>query len=297
MIKKLFLKKISMVWFFLLIVLAAIFFWGFVTSNLILKIPRLPLDANPKTFGHEYESFKIVTEDGVEIEGWFVPAKLKSEKTIVVLHGWGANRSDVLPSTIFLSSDYNMVYFDFRNHGRSGGNSTSLTCLEVKDFLSVVRYLKSEKREISKIIGVFGFSMGGSVAITGSSQVPEIKAVIAESPFSSFNRTVIRFAKLFYGIPSVFVPPTLIATRIRLGFNPEKCSPIYWVDKLSPRPLLLIQGEADQRMPVIEGQSLYDRAGEPKEIWIVPGADHGTIREDQTEQYQSRISQFFRKYL
>ncbi len=286
-----------MIWFFLPIILAAVFFWGFVTSNLIMKIPRLPLDANPKTFGYEYESFKTITEDGVEIEGWFVPAKVKSESSILVLHGWGANRSDVLPSTIFLSSDYNMVYFDFRNHGRSGGHRTSLTCLEVQDFLAVIRYLKYQKMEFAKKLGVFGFSMGGAVAITGSSQVPEIKAVIADSPFASYNRTVVRFAKLFYGIPSFIVPITLAATRMRLGFNPEDCSPIYWVNKLAPRPLFLIQGGSDPRMPISEGQSLYDKAGDPKEIWIVPEADHGTIRQEKSEEYQARIAQFFHRYL
>lgn len=286
-----------MSWVFLVLVLAAVTFWGFVTSNLILKIPRLPLDANPKSFGYEFESFKTLTEDGVEIEGWFVPAKKESKTSILVLHGWGANRSDVLPSTIFLTSDYNMVYFDFRNHGRSGGNKTSLTFLEIKDFLAVVNYLKNKKSPFAQNLGVFGFSMGGSVAISGSYQIPEVKAVIAESPFASFNSTVVRFAKLFYGIPSYFVPMTLVATRLRLGFDPEKYSPIYWVNKLSPRPLLIIQGGADPRMPISEGQSLYDKAGEPKEIWIVPGADHGTIREEKSEEYKTRIAQFFKRYL
>ncbi len=286
-----------MFWFFFILILSAILFWGYVTSNLILKIPRLPLDSNPKTFGHDYELFKVTTDDGVELEGWFIPCKKNSQTTIVVLHGWGANRSDVLASTLFLNADYNMVYFDFRNHGRSGGSKTSLSCLEVQDFLTVIRYLKYQKSEYAKEMGVYGFSMGGAIAITGSSQVREVKAVIAESPFSSFDHIVTRYAKIFYGIPSYLVPITLTFARIRLGFNPEKCAPIHWIDKLSPRPFFLIQGGNDLRMPVSEGQALYDKAGEPKEIWTVAGADHGTIRQDFADQYQHRIHAFFNRYL
>ncbi|MBI3012598.1 MAG: alpha/beta fold hydrolase [Elusimicrobia bacterium] len=291
------MHPIPMILVFPILFILLIIFWGFVTSNLILKIPRAPLDFNPKSFGFEFESFKTLTEDGIEIDGWFIPSKNKSQKTILVLHGWGANRSDAVSSTIFLAQNHNLVYFDFRNHGRSGGNKTSLTCLEIKDFESVVRYLKSQKPDQVKSLGIFGFSMGGAVAISGAAKIPEIQAVIAESPFASYKKSVYRFAKLFYGIPAIIVPITLYFARWRLGFDPEDCSPIYHVHKLSPRPLLIIQGGNDPRMPVSEGQSLYDKAGEPKEIWVVPGADHGGIHENDPKEYQRKILEFYKKWL
>lgn len=286
-----------MVWSIPFLILFILTLWGFVSSNLIVKMPKNTLDFNPKSLGYEFESFRCSTEDKIEIAGWFVPAKTKTNCTILVLHGWGANRSDAFPATTFLAQKYNLAYFDFRNHGRSGGNRTSLTCLEIKDFLAVVKFLRKEKKELCENIGVFGFSMGGSVAISGSVEMPEIKAVIAESPFSSYNETVARFAKIFYGIPKFMVPPTLWFTRMRLSFDPEKCSPIYHISKIAPRPIFIIQGGGDIRMPVAEGEALYHAAKEPKEIWVVPGADHGAIQETTPDEYKKRILNFFEKWM
>ena len=58
---------------------------------------------------------------------------------------------------------------------------------------------------------------------------------------------------------------------------------------------MIIQGGNDLRMPVKEGQALYDRAREPKELWIVPETDHGAIFEKNPEEYQKKILDFFDK--
>lgn len=286
-----------MIWSLPFLLLLALFLWGIISSNLILKIQRNTLDFNPRSFGYEYESFRTLTEDGVRIDGWFVPCKNKSKSTIIVLHGWGANRSDVIPSTIFLCEKYNLAYFDFRNHGLSGGHITSLTCLEIKDFVSVAHFLKKEKKEFCQNLGIFGFSMGASVAISGSVRIKEVNAIVAESPFSSYNETIIRFAKLFFGIPKITVPFTLWFARMRLGFDPQQCSPIYSISQIAPRPILIIQAGSDVRMPVSEGQKLYELAGEPKELWVIPDADHGDVHEVVGKEYDERILNFFQKWM
>ena len=47
------------------------------------------------------------------------------------------------------------------------------------------------------------------------------------------------------------------------------------VGELAPKPLLLIHGGADTILPHESSQALYDRAGEPKTIRILPGVGHG----------------------
>jgi len=286
-----------MIWAALALVAAGAVIWGVASSNLILKNERSPLDFSPESFGREFETFTVLTDDEVRVEGWLVRCKRPSESLIVVMHGWGANRADVLPSTLFLGESYNLAYFDFRNHGRSGGNVTSLGCLEIKDFESVVRYLLDERGPLAQKLGVFGFSMGGSIALAGAPGIPEIRAVVAESPFSSFNDTVERFAGLFYGIPRWVTPLTLLFARIRLGFDPETCSPIRRVAAISPRPVFLIQSGNDLRMPPSEGKKLFEAAGEPKELWTVPESDHGEASEKSPEEYRKRILSFYEKWL
>ena len=296
-LKRILNRPVPMIWTIPFLLIFVVVLWGYLSSNLIMKIPRAPTEAIPRTFGYEFEPFSVQSEDDIPLEGWFVPAKKRSSTTLFVLHGWGANRSDVLPSTIFLGEHYNLVYFDFRNHGVSGGEESSLTCSEMKDFIAVVKYTKLNRAPMCRQMAVFGFSMGASVAIVGSTKLPDMQAVVAESPFASFNEIVSRFAERFYGIPRFIVPLTLIFTRMRLGFDPEECAPLYHVAKLSPRPLFIIQAASDASMPVSEGQGIYETAKEPKEIWIVPNADHGEVFEKTGVEYQKRILAFYQKWL
>jgi dipeptidyl aminopeptidase/acylaminoacyl peptidase len=63
-------------------------------------------------------------------------------------------------------------------------------------------------------------------------------------------------------IPLEFVDDTL-------GFNPE-----WVVDRIAPRPVLLITAEDDRLVPPGESEALFARAGEPKRLVVLPGCGH-----------------------
>ena len=72
---------------------------------------------------------------------------------------------------------------------------------------------------------------------------------------------------------------------------------IKYVKKISPRAIFFIHGANDERIPVDEGEKLYNLAGEPKEFWIVSGADHMESHSKNPLEYERRVGEFFRKYL
>ncbi len=279
------------------ILLAIALAWGWFSSNVILHQLRLANDFNPKSFGFEFETFKVLTADQVELVGWFVPATKPTNACVIVAHGWGANRSDIAGASIFLANKFNLVFFDFRNHGNSGGDKTSLGCLEVKDLQAVTQYMKSQKKEFAERLGVLGYSMGGAVAITEAAENLGILAVAADSSFTSYKEVVYRYGTNFFHAPRLIIPITLFFAQSRLGFDPEDCSPIYHIAKLSPRPIFLIQGGSDDRVPVSDGEQLLAKAGEPKELWIVKEAGHNGAKESAPSEYEERVSGFFEKYL
>lgn len=84
-------------------------------------------------------------------------------------------------------------------------------------------------------VALVGHSFGGAVAIMAGTMSPRVKAVV--------------------GLSS----QTFGAHR---------------VDKLSPRPLLLIHGERDRNLPVHCSRDIYERAKEPKELVIYRGCGH-----------------------
>lgn len=288
----------------LIILLTILFFliiwWGFYSSNQVLKLPRFPLESNPKHYGYDYENVEFITEDNLKIKGWFIKSITPSEKTIILLHGWGADKGNILPSTLFLNhrGNYNLLYFDFRNHGESEGNVSSLGFLESKDVEAAIKFLKEKKSEFAKDIGILGISMGGSVGILTAGRNPQIKAIVVESPFDFFNETIYRFAKIFYGFPKYpLMPLTIFFINLRLGFNPNKYSSYYFIEKISPRPIFLIAGAADVRIPKDTIENLYKKAKEPKQFWIVPDADHCEAYYKSGIEYEKKVLEFFKKYL
>lgn len=272
--------------------------WGWYSSGLVMKLERYPVSVLPAAFGLKFETVEFPSEDGVSLAGWFIPAPAPSDKTIVLCHGWGANRQDILPHTVFLQKrgGYNLFYFDFRNHGDSGGEVSSLGQLEMRDLNGALRWLREKKPAEAKRVALYGLSMGAAVSLNVAARDAAVAGVVAESPFSSFNGAVVRFGRLFYGVPRApFVLMTLFVTRLRLGFDPEDVSPLKCVAGISPRPVFLIQGDKDARMPPSEGEALYAAAREPKTLWTIPGADHGEAAEIAGDEYQARVLEFYRR--
>lgn len=271
--------------------------WGWYSSALVITTDRDFVDKSPADFGVPYQIVNFRSEDGTALAGWFVPSASWSDVTLFLCHGFGACRANILPRTIFLNrrGGYNLFYLDFRNHGDSGGEASSLSKRESEDLAAAVRFVRENWPERSKRLGFFGSSMGGSVVLTTAAKMKDVLAAAAESPFSDFNDTVARYGRLFHNVPRFIAPYTLFFVRKRLGFDPEEFSPIHHIQGIAPRPVFLIQGDSDARMPVSEGNSLFAAAGEPKELWTVPGADHGEAAAAAGTLYEERLLEFYKK--
>jgi fermentation-respiration switch protein FrsA (DUF1100 family) len=57
--------------------------------------------------------------------------------------------------------------------------------------------------------------------------------------------------------------------------------------------VFLIQGGSDLRMPATEGEKLFGKAKQPKELWTIPEADHGEVSQVAGKEHEDRILQFF----
>ena len=71
-----------------------------------------PLRVYPKDLGFKAEDITFQNSDGITLKGWFIPCK-DSAKTLVLMHGFEMDKSQILPQTINLAKKYNLFYFDF----------------------------------------------------------------------------------------------------------------------------------------------------------------------------------------
>ena len=121
-------------------------------------------------------------------------------------------------SPFFLSEKYNLFLFDFRYFGRSGGTYSTAGAKEVEDLNAAVQFLKS--RGVQEV-GVWGFSMGGAVALMAAPQRPEIKAVASEASYASLNLMALEL----YRIPILKYPLAYLTSfwaKIFLGIDLKK---------------------------------------------------------------------------
>ncbi|MBD3272092.1 MAG: alpha/beta fold hydrolase [Elusimicrobia bacterium] len=287
--------KIPLIISIIVIAAAVIFFWGWFSSDLIIKQTKIPLETRPDDFGLVYEEVRFKAEDGTALKGWFIPYH-GSAVTIVVLHGWGANKGSMLPSSHYLHhrGQYNLLLFDLRNHGESEGSVTSFGPLEKKDLRAAVSFLKQKHSAEAQSIGVFGSSLGGTIGILTAAEMPAIDAVVAESAFTDPRHVIVRYAKLFYRLPHYpIVSISMLFAQLRLGVWFGKHRAVDAIARIAPRPVFIIQGEQDVRMPVQEGTMLVEAAGEPKSYWSVPDADHGEVYLKSSAEYERKVLQFF----
>ncbi len=266
-------------------------------SNCLIKSKtrRTPINFWPDQFRLPFENIEFQTSDGVLLKGWFIPAQVEGRGTIILCHGWGENKGDLLKDTYFLHDlGFNLFYFDFRASGESQGQIASVGYLETKDAAAVLDFLKQNKPEAAGRIGIYGKSMGGAVAVYCASRHPEIRCMLAEDTFCSYNKVVGRWGWVKMKVPYYpVIPLTLFFVRLKLGVDPEVYSPIYNVGKIAPRPVFFIHGDLDSLVSSDEVRNIFNKAGNAKELWIVPGAGHGKCAEAGGEEYRKRVGGFF----
>ena len=292
----------------MIIIVKFFFYFAIIVSVLSFFIvyanshpPRYPLSIPPSQFGLKYEDVTFKTADLVDLKGWFIPSLKVRERSpaVIICHGLGANKSDFTDLAGHLArAGFHVLLFDFRAHGESGGSRSSFGHLEKDDLGSAIKYLQTRKEVGPQRIGVYGFSLGAAVAVLAAARHEDIKAVVSDSSFTSLRDQGLNLLKNAYGRPfTPLIYPLMWTYRLYFGVDPESVSPLRSISRISPRPLLIIGGEEDEQMPASDAQRLYAAAGDPKEIWLVPGAVHGGTLGSAGEAYYRRVGAFFSSHL
>ncbi|MFI6793397.1 alpha/beta hydrolase [Nonomuraea sp. NPDC050383] len=219
------------------------------------------------------------TEDGVRIDAAHTPpaAGPGGGLGIVMAHGFtGSWRDRTARRIVHVLSGYGGVMaFDFRGHGRSGGETT-VGDLEILDVEAAVRHARVVGYER---IAVVGFSMGASVALRHAGLRGGVGAVVSVSgPARWYYRGTKPMRQVHWAIERPlgrWAARVAKRTRIARGqWDPIPMPPYEAAALISPVPLLVVHGDADAFFPLEHAHQIYDGAREPKELWIESGYGH-----------------------
>lgn len=240
---------------------------------------------------------------------------------VVFCHEFGSDRySAVRYCRGLLEAGYDVFTFDFRHTGRSSrtpGYEPGLWCTEkeVADCLGALLMVQAciEASGRTLPIGLMGVSRGAAVAINtsfraGAMDVP-IDAVMVDGAFSTdmlMERFMKRWAHIFARMRFMHEHHPqwwwrflrwLLLRAARKRFHCEFPLMRKSLERLETLPLFFVHGEKDSYLPFEQTRRLYELAGPPRYLWVVPGAKHNQAVAVDPERYHQRSVAFFSRFL
>jgi pimeloyl-ACP methyl ester carboxylesterase len=253
------------------------------------------LTSSPADYDLPYEEISFFATDGVPLSGWYLPGG--SRRPVVACgHGLFRSRREVLDRAAFFRQlGYDTLLFDFRRHGKSAGERVTLGYQERRDFEGAIEFLERQRPHAPVV--VYGVSMGAGAALLAARETKEVAGVVADSPFLNIEHTVVHHAKLLFGLPRFpFASALLWFLEARGGFDRRSFDLEAAAAELGDRPLLVIAGGADERMPAALQKRVAEASKSPLSRFVlVEGAGHGAAYRTATPAYQAAVTEFLER--
>lgn len=241
----------------------------------------------------------VLSHDGVtRLAGWYVPAANgigPEGPTIVLVHGYAANKSDIIAYGAGLHETFNLVAFDLRNGGRSSGTQTTYGVREQDDLRAVIDWVERQKG--ARWLGVLGNSMGAATAVHEARADPRVRALALDS---MHTRLAYQFEQRlrhsghppYPGAWAIFVGAFVRTGGLDLGSADAANA----IPELAGRPLLVTHGTADdENRPERTEEFVADAlaGGLSVELRWCEGAGHGLVDDVCPDEYATWIRDFF----
>jgi pimeloyl-ACP methyl ester carboxylesterase len=256
---------------------------------------RKPFEAHPGDFALKYEDVSFTPRgEALTLRGWLLPGSTGAPYLIFV-HGIGDQRTGndalELASRLVQQDGYNVLLFDLRAQGTSDGDFVSAGEFERYDVLGAYDFLIGRGAEPGRV-GLVGRSYGAATAIMAAALEPGIAAVVADSPFAEVRdriaRETARKTPIPQGLVRIFLPPADLFADLLYDIHLDDLKPERDVAKLE-YPVLVIHGEADERIPISEARRVHAAAPTGSQFWTLPGVSHADAFPTHPEEYLQRV--------
>jgi len=232
-----------------------------------------------------YEQVSITTSDSLDLTGSYVPSK---NRAAVILFP-GATRS--AEARMLIRHGYGVLLLNPRGQGTSEGDTVRWA--GDRDLIAGADYLKTRPDVDGDRIGGFGFSVGGEILIEAAAQSADFKAIVSEGAGFPAGEADLTGANRLLR-PSIDVMGLAVATFSNQGPPPKIADRI---GEIAPRSVFLIWADPGMGGEDVRQPKYYAAAGQPKQIWKVPGAEHTGGLKAQPAEYERRVVGFYDRAL
>ena len=232
-----------------------------------------------------YERVTVETSDSLELTGSYVRSK---NRAAVILFP-GATRS--AEARMLIRHGYGVLLLNPRGQGTSEGDTVRWA--GDRDLIAGADYLKTRPDVDDDRIGGYGFSVGGEILIEAAAQSSDFKAIVSEGAGFPAGEVDLTGANRLF-------EPVWAALGASVAVFSNQAPPPKIVDRIgeiAPRSVFLIWADPGMGGEDVRQPKYYAAAGQPKQIWKVPGADHTGGLKAQPAEYERRVVDFYDRAL
>jgi uncharacterized protein len=235
-----------------LVAAAAVFAFSGWTFWMIVRPPHIAIPGVPADYGLAATDVTLTTADGITLAAWLVPAATTPAPAVVLLHGYPASKNDLLPLAGALHGRFTVLLVDFRSFGESAGRATTLGHRERLDLRAAVDFLAARGDER---IGVFGYSLGGAVALLGAAEDARIRAVAAWAPFADLRALGRQVYAILGPLKGPLVRLMVVWSRLVFGADITRPAPEAAASRLTI-PVQITASRRDEQIPFEHAERL-----------------------------------------
>lgn len=246
--------------------------------------------------------YQIETRHGYPLKAYYLPIdhhpNSSVDRFVVIAHGYTyTHHGGIKYAWIMKQLGFNVILYDERFHGESGGKNCSLGFYEQKDLEDVITdtFMRFGP---DLFMGTYGESMGAATVILEQANDDRIKFAIADCSFSDLETLVTYLVKRKIGFPKwPFVNLANFFFKLATKVDFKQISPKEAVKK-SKIPILFLHGTADEFIPSSHSQVLFDACNEPKKLFLSPNpAKHAESFKMNRETYTEIVLNFVESIL
>jgi uncharacterized protein len=229
--------------------------------------PKQPRSFINETPGPSFSTVQLKTSNGISIEAWYGKADSGSKGTVILFHGITAQKGQLLSEAYeFLYWGYNVMLVDFRGHGNSGGNKTTIGVRETEEVKLAYDYAITQE---NKNIFLYGSSLGAVVVAKAIADYHlPVSGIILEMPFLSLQ-TYLRGKARMIGFPrEPFAFLTTFWIGVENGFNGFHHQTTQYVKQINC-PVLMQWGALDDFVLKEEAARVYKSIASPQKKFVI----------------------------
>jgi alpha-beta hydrolase superfamily lysophospholipase len=248
--------------------------------------------------GHRVQ---IVTADGLDLRAFLVPAKVAPPTArVVMVHGLfrGALELETV-ARMFHDLGAEVLMLELRNHGASARAPATYGLREAEDVLAAARFVQQQQQQHHSSgpappLILFGVSLGTAAVALAAPELPELAGLVLDAPMTDLLGAARRVLGGGLGMPGPLASATLWSIELLSGFSMTAVQPHRKLAKLQGDIAVLVIGAGgDRRCPPPVVREVFRALRVPeeqKQLWILEGAHHGRVWEQDAHGYRERLA-------